>query len=94
MEQADAGRSSVFLFASSSKVRGADVDSEIYLFGYQKNFIKIRGSRENEKNGRDNAEVDKLLEKRSDECFERSSIRAARVPLSPRLIECKSGADS
>jgi hypothetical protein len=45
----------------SFKVRGADVDSEIYLFGYQNSFIKIRATRAKGKNGANNAEVNKLL---------------------------------
>ena len=45
----------------SFKVRGAEVDSEIYLFGSQNNFIKIRATRAKGKNGADNAEVNKLL---------------------------------
>lgn len=45
----------------SFKVRGADVDSEIYLFGYQNNFIKIRATRPKGKNGADNQDVNKLL---------------------------------
>jgi hypothetical protein len=43
------------------KVRGAEVDSEIYLFGYPNNFIKIRATRAKGKNGADNSEVEKLL---------------------------------
>ena len=45
----------------SFKVRGAEVDSEIYLFGFQNNFIKIRATRAKGKNGADNEEVKKLL---------------------------------
>lgn len=35
----------------SFKVRGAAVDSEIYLFGYKDQFIKIRATRAKVKNG-------------------------------------------
>jgi len=45
----------------SFKVRGAEVDSEIYLFGYQNNIIKIRTTRAKGQNGPDNPEVNKLL---------------------------------
>ena len=45
----------------SFKVRGAEVDSEIYIFGYQNNFIKIRATRAKGKNGAENSEVNKLL---------------------------------
>lgn len=45
----------------SFKVRGAEVDSEISIFGYQNNFIKIRATRAKGKNGADNSEVNKLL---------------------------------
>lgn len=43
------------------KVRGAEVDSEIYLLGYQNNFIKIRATRAKGMNGAENTEVNKLL---------------------------------
>ena len=45
----------------SMKIRGADVDSEIYLFGYKNNFIKIRATRSKGKNGPANSQMDKLL---------------------------------
>lgn len=45
----------------SFKVRGTEVDSEIYLFGYKNNFIKIRLTRAKGKDGAGNPEVDKLL---------------------------------
>ena len=43
------------------KIRGAEVESEIYLFGYKNNFIKIRTTRKKGNNGAENAEVNKLL---------------------------------
>ncbi len=49
-------------------LRGREVDSEIYLFGYQNNFIKIRATRPKAKNNAENkvftsflAEIDKLF---------------------------------
>ncbi len=45
----------------SMKVRGTEMDSEIYLFGYKNNFVKIRATRPKGKNGASNAEVTKLL---------------------------------
>lgn len=50
------------------KVRGNEVDSEIYLFGYKNNFIKIRSTRPFAEDGKENeaftaflAEIDKLF---------------------------------
>jgi hypothetical protein len=50
------------------KVRGDEVDSEIYLFSYKNNFIKIRSTRPKSENGAENkafsdllADIDKLF---------------------------------
>lgn len=43
------------------KVRGNEVDSEIYLFGFHNNFIKIRATRLKGKDGPDNPDVNNLL---------------------------------
>ena len=43
------------------KVRGEKVDSEIYLFGYNNNFVKIRATRPMGKNGASNDEVNALF---------------------------------
>jgi hypothetical protein len=57
------GGSTKALYALFSfKVRGAEVDSEIYLLGYHNNFVKIRTTRQKGKNGPDNSEVKRLLE--------------------------------
>jgi hypothetical protein len=52
------------------KVRGNEVDSEIYLFSYKNNFIKIRSTRPKSEEGKENkavmnllAEIDKLFAK-------------------------------
>jgi len=52
------------------KVKGDEVDSEIYLFSYNNNFIKIRSTRPKSENGTENkvltsflAEIDKLFAK-------------------------------
>lgn len=52
----------------SFKVQGAAVDSEIYLFGYNNNFIKIRATRPASADGAENkvlmsllAEIDKIF---------------------------------
>lgn len=42
-------------------VRGQDVTSEIYLFGYKNNFIKIRATRALEEEGAKNAAMQGLL---------------------------------
>ena len=43
--------------------RGQDMDSEIYLFGYQNNFIKIRATRPKAKNNSPNEALNSLLKK-------------------------------
>ncbi len=50
------------------KIKGEEVDSEIYLFSYKNNFIKIRATRPKAKNGAENkalasflAEIDKMF---------------------------------
>lgn len=50
------------------KVKGEEMDSEIYLFSYKNNFIKIRATRPKSDNGAENkafmnllAEIDKLF---------------------------------
>ena len=55
------GTRTVLYSLFSMKIRGTDVDSEIYLFGYKNNFIKIRATRPKGRDGAANAEVDKLL---------------------------------
>ena len=45
----------------SFKIRGNEVDSEIYLFGFQNNFIKIRATRPKGKDSAENVEVNNLL---------------------------------
>lgn len=45
----------------SFKVRDIEVDSEIYLFGYQNQFIKFRTTRQKGPKGPDNPEVNRLL---------------------------------
>ena len=43
------------------EVRGMTVDSEIYLFGYQNNFIKIRATRPKSEDGAENTEFKDFL---------------------------------
>lgn len=43
------------------RVRGQDVESEIYLFGHQNNFIKIRATRPKSEDGAENTEFKNLL---------------------------------
>ena len=53
-------RSALYSLFSFS-LNGRAVDSEIYLFGYQNNFIKIRATRSKGANGPKNAALDDLL---------------------------------
>ncbi|MCB1025543.1 MAG: hypothetical protein KDB79_14195, partial [Acidobacteria bacterium] len=57
----DSGTTDALYTLLTFKVRGAEVDSEIYLLGFQNNFIKIRATRAKGKNGAENSEVNKLL---------------------------------
>lgn len=50
------------------KIRGQKVDSEIYLFGYNNSFVKIRATRPASKNGVSNDALNDLL-KEIDELF-------------------------
>lgn len=43
------------------EIRGDEVESEIYLFGHQNNFIKIRATRLKSVDGAENADMKKLL---------------------------------
>lgn len=43
------------------EIRGDEVESEIYLFGHQNNFIKIRATRLKSVDGAENADVKNLL---------------------------------
>ena len=54
------------------KIRGQKVDSEIYLFGYNGNFIKIRATRPMSKKGGENVAVNNLL-KEIDALFSKQS---------------------
>lgn len=54
------------------KIQGTMVDSEIYLFGYNNNFIKIRATRLKGKNGASNDDLNALL-KEIDKLFSKKA---------------------
>jgi len=55
------GKTKALLSKFTFKLRGQDVESRIYLFGYQGNFIKIRASRPKGAEGSEPAHLSRLL---------------------------------
>lgn len=55
------GKTKTLFSLYTFKIRGRDVESEIYLFGYQNNFIKIRATRPKSADGKASEDFTNLL---------------------------------